>query len=256
MFALEFPPLGHIVNWPGMGGTEGELYEFNKVVLVYVLAIIMVVAIFMVAGRKKALVPTGAQNLAEIAIEFVEDGIVMDTMGEPGRKYTPFLMSLFLFVWFTNIFGIIPVIQMPASARIALPLFLALLAYFVYHISGMISHGPLRYFKHALVPPGVPAALLLLVVPIEFISKFLVQPFSHTVRLFANMLAGHILLVTFGVLSAALIGTGVLATVVGVLPFAALVFFTLFEVLVAFLQAYVFTLLTGVYINAAISHEH
>ena len=256
MFALEFPPLGHIVNWPGMGGTEGQLYEFNKVVLVYLIALVMVVVLFMIAGRKKALVPTGAQNLAEIAIEFVEEGIVMDTMGEPGRKYTPFLMSLFLFVWFTNIFGIIPVIQMPASARIALPLFLALLAYFVYHISGMIAHGPLRYFKHALVPPGVPVALLLLVVPIEFISKFLVQPFSHTVRLFANMLAGHILLVTFGVLSAALIGTGVLATVVGVLPFAALVFFTLFEVLVAFLQAYVFTLLTGVYINAAISHEH
>jgi len=94
------------------------------------------------------------------------------------------------------------------------------------------------------------------VVPIEFISKFLVQPFSHTVRLFANMLAGHILLVTFGVLTAALIGTGVLATVVGVLPLVALIFFTLFEVLVAFLQAYVFTLLTGVYINAAISHDH
>lgn len=255
LLATDFPPLGHIVNWPGLFG-DGTLYEFNKVVLVYVFALLMVVVLFSLAGRKKALVPTGIQNVAEMAIEFVEDGIVMDTMGEPGRKYTPFLLSLFLFVWFTNIFGIIPVIQMPASARIALPLFLALLAYFTYHISGMVAHGPLKYFKHALVPPGVPAALLLLVVPIEFISKFLVQPFSHTVRLFANMLAGHILLVTFGVLSAALIGTGVLATVVGLLPFAALIFFTLFEVLVAFLQAYVFTLLTGVYINAAISHEH
>src|SRR6478609_5510451 len=214
VFALEFPPLSHIVNWPGMGGTEGQWYEFNKVVLVYVIAMFMIFGFFWAAGRKKALVPAGAQNMAEIAVDFIEDGIVMDTMGEVGKKYTPFLMSLFLFVWFTNIFGIIPVIQMPASARIALPLF------------------------HALVPPGVPVALLVLVVPIEFISKFLVQPFSHTVRLFANMLAGHILLVTFGALSAALIGTGVLATFVGLLPLVALIFFTLFEVLVAFLQAY------------------
>ena len=255
MFALEFPPLGHLVDWPGFGGTEGAIYEFNKIALIYLIALMMVVVFFSVAGRKKALVPTGAQNLAEIAIDFVEDGIVMDTMGEAGKKYTPFLMSLFLFVWFTNIFGIIPVIQMPASARIALPLFLALLAYVVYHGAGFKEHG-LGYIKHALVPPGVPVALLLLVVPIEFISKFLVQPFSHTVRLFANMLAGHILLVTFAVLSSSLIGTGVLASVVGLLPFTALVFFTVFEVMVAFLQAYVFTLLTGVYINAAISHEH
>lgn len=254
LLATDFPPLGHIVNWPGFFG-DGTLYEVNKVVLVYIIALLMVVVLFTVAGRKKALVPTGAQNLAEMAIEFVEDGIVMDTMGEAGRKYTPFLMSLFFFVWFTNIFGIIPVIQMPASARIALPMMLAVLAYVIYHGAGFKEHG-LGYIKHALVPPGVPAALLLLVVPIEFISKFLVQPFSHTVRLFANMLAGHILLVTFGVLSAALIGTGVLATVVGLLPFTALVFFTIFEVLVAFLQAYVFTLLTGVYLNAAISHEH
>lgn len=255
MFAAEFPPLSHIVNWPGMGGTEGEVYELNKVVLVYLFAIIMVFVFFWLAGRKKALVPTGAQNLAEIAIDFVEDGIAMETMGEEGRKYTPFLLSLFLFVWFTNIFGIVPVIQMPATARIALPLFLALLAYFVYHGAGFKAHGFFGYWKHALVPPGVPVALLVLVVPIEFISKFLVQPFSHTVRLFANMLAGHILLVTFGVLTASLWALKP-TVLIAPLPFIALVFFTLFEVLVAFLQAYVFTLLTGVYINAAQSHEH
>lgn len=254
MFALEFPPLSHIVNWPGMGGTEGQWYEFNKVVLVYVFAMLMIFGFFWAASRKKALVPAGAQNLAEMAVDFIEDGIVMDTMGEPGRKYSPFLLSLFLFVWFTNIFGIIPVIQMPASARIALPLFLALLAYVIYHGAGFKEHK-LGYIKHALVPPGVPVALLVLVVPIEFISKFLVQPFSHTVRLFANMLAGHILLVTFGVLSASLFTLGP-GLIVFPLPFIALIFFTLFEVLVAFLQAYVFTLLTGVYINAAISHEH
>lgn len=254
VFALDFPPLSHIVNWPGFGGSEGQIWEINKIVLIYALALLITMFIF-IKGSKGALVPTGTQNLAEMAVEFVEDGIVMETMGNEGRKYTPYLTALFFFIFFTNIFGIIPVFQMPASARIALPLLLAVMAYFVYHIAGMRSHGPLGYFKHALVPPGVPPALLVLVVPIEFISKFLVQPFSHTVRLFANMLAGHILLVTFAVLTSGLVAVGP-GLIIAPLPFVALVFFTAFEVLVSFLQAYVFTLLTGVYINAAQSHEH
>ena len=253
MLALEFPPLSHIVNWPGFVG-DGQWWEINKVVLVYGFAVILTILVFAL-GSKKALVPTGAQNLAEIAVEFVEDGIVMETMGKEGVKYTPYLLSLFFFIFFTNIFEVIPVIQMPASARIALPLFLALLSYVVYHGAGIKSHGPLGYWKHALVPPGVPIALLVLVIPIEFISKFLVQPFSHTVRLFANLLAGHILLVTFAVLTSGLF-VAKWYVVFLPLPLIGVIFFTAFEVLVSFLQAYVFTLLTGVYINAAVSHEH
>jgi F-type H+-transporting ATPase subunit a len=252
VLALEFPPLSHIVNWPGIAG-DGQFWEINKVVLIYAFAVILTMLVF-ILGNKKQLVPTGMQNVAESAVEFIEDGIVMETMGKEGLKYTPYFLSLFFFIFFTNIFEIIPVIQMPASARIALPLFLAGLAYVVYHGAGFRSHG-FGYLKHALVPPGVPAALLLLVVPIEFISKFLVQPFSHTVRLFANLLAGHILLVTFAVLSSGLF-TAKWYAVFLPLPAFAVVFFTAFEILVSFLQAYVFTLLTGVYINAAQSHEH
>ena len=200
--ASEFPPLSHIVNWPGFIG-DGTWWEINKVVLIYGFATLFTLLIFFIGGRKKALVPTGMQNVAEMSVEFIEDGIVMETMGKDGLKYTPYLISLFLFIFFTNIFEIIPIIQMPGSARIALPLFLAVLAYIIYHAAGIRSHGPFGYLKHALVPPGVPPALLILVVPIEFISKFLVQPFSHTVRLFANLLAGHILLVTFAVLTRA-----------------------------------------------------
>jgi len=254
VLALEFPPLSHITNWGGLGGTEGQWYEINKVVIIYLIAVAMVVVLFTL-GNKKKMVPTGAQNLAEMAIEFVEDGIVMETMGEEGKKYTPFLLSLFLFIFFTNIFEVIPGFQMPASARISLPLILALTAYFVYHGAGFKAHGFFGYWKHALVPPGVPIALLILVVPIEFISKFLVQPFSHTVRLFANLLAGHILLVTFAVLTSGLIAAK-WYIIFAPLPLAGVIFFTAFEVFVSFLQAYVFTLLTGVYIHAAASHEH
>ncbi len=253
MFALEFPPLGHIVDWPGFFG-EGEIYEFNKVALIYMFALAFTLIIFTL-GNKKQLVPTGAQNLAEISVEFVEQQLIEPTIGHTDRKWLPpFMLSLFFFIFFTNIFEVIPVIQMPASARIALPMFLALLCYVIYHGAGFKEHG-LGYIKAALVPPGVPAALLLLVVPIEFVSKFLVQPFSHTVRLFANLLAGHILLVTFAVLSSGLVITEWYAVFLP-LPAFAVIFFTAFEVLVSFLQAYVFTLLFGVYFGSAISHDH
>jgi F-type H+-transporting ATPase subunit a len=252
VFALEFPPLSHIVNWPGFIA-DGEIYEINKVVLIYGFAVVLTLLVFAL-GNKGEVVPTGMQNVAEMAVEFVEDGIIMETMGKDGLKYAPYFLSLFFFIFFTNIFEVIPIIQMPASARIALPLALALIAYVIYHGAGFKSHG-LGYIKHALVPPGVPFALLILVVPIEFISKFLVQPFSHTVRLFANLLAGHILLVTFAVLSTQLWGFGPNLIILP-LPALAVVAFTAFELLVSFLQAYVFTLLAGVYIGAAISHEH
>lgn len=254
MLALTFPPLGHIVDWPGFAGTEGAFYEVNKVVLVYAFAVVLTALIF-ILGNKKQLIPTGAQNLAEISVEFVEQQLIEPTIGHSDRKWLPpFMLSLFFFIFFTNIFGIIPVIQMPANARIALPLFLALLCYVLYHGAGFKEHG-FGYIKHALIPPGVPIAMLPLVAVIELVSKFLVQPFSHTVRLFANLLAGHILLVTFAVLSAGL-WTAKWYAVFLPLPAFALVFFTAFEVMVAFLQAYVFTLLFGVYFGSAVSHEH
>lgn len=254
MFALEFPPLGHIVDWPGFVG-DGTVWEVNKVVLIYGFAVLFTLLIFTL-GNKKQLVPTGAQNLAEISVEFVEQQLIEPTIGHTDRRWlAPFMTSLFFFIFFTNIFEVIPIIQMPANARIALPLFVALLSYVIYHGAGLKEHGPLGYLKHALVPPGVPKIMLPLVVVIEFVSKFLVQPFSHTVRLFANLLAGHILLVTFAVLSAGL-WTAKWYAVFLPLPAFAVIFFTAFEVMVSFLQAYVFTLLFGVYFGAAVSHEH
>jgi F-type H+-transporting ATPase subunit a len=251
-FALDFPPLGHIVDWPEFVGDN--TWGINKVVLIYAFAVALTMLLF-ILGNKKQLVPTGAQNAAEMSIEFVEDQIVLPTVGAEGLRWTPYLLSLFFFIFFCNIFEIIPLIQMPATARIALPMFLALLSYVLYHGAGFKEHGPIGYLKHAVVPPGVPIALLPLVMLIEFVSKFLVQPFSHTVRLFANLLAGHILLVTFAVLTSGLWIKAWYAIFLP-LPLIGVVFFTAFEVLVSFLQAYVFSLLAGVYISQAVSHEH
>ncbi|MBI2709331.1 MAG: F0F1 ATP synthase subunit A [Actinobacteria bacterium] len=252
--ALEFPPLSHIVNWPGLFGTDGKLYEVNKVVLVYFFAVILTALLF-ILGNKRRLVPSGAQNMAEMSIEFVQNEVIMPTMGRDGLGWTPFMLSLFLFIFFTNIFEIIPVIQMPGSARIALPMVLALLTWVCFNVAGIKHQGLGHYLKNSLFPPGVPIALYLLVTPIEFVSTFLVRPFSLMVRLFANLLAGHILLVTFAVLSAGLF-TAKWYAVFLPLPAIGLVFFVAFEVLVSFLQAYVFTLLAGVYIGGAMNPEH
>lgn len=253
MLALEFPPLGHIVDWKPFA-LDGTPFAINKVVLIYFFSIALTMLLF-ILGNKKRLVPTGMQNLAEMSIDFVENGIVMETMGPSGLPWTPYLLSLFLFIFFNNIFEIIPVVQMPANARIALPMFLALLTWLFFNVAGIKAQGPIHYFKNNLFPPGVPKALYLLVTPIEFVSTFLVRPFSLMVRLFANLLAGHILLVTFAILSAAL-WTANWTAVFLPLPVIAVIFFTLFEILVSVLQAYVFTLLASVYIGGAVHPDH
>ncbi len=252
ILGIEFPPLSHIVNWPEFVG--GDTLGINKVVLVYFFAVAATVAIFWL-GNRRQLVPTGAQNFAEMSVEFVDNQISLPTMGTAGLRWTPYFLSLFFFIFFTNVFEIIPLVQMPATARIALPMFLALLSYVLYHGSGVREHGPLRYLKHRTMPPGVPAPLLVLVIPIEFAINFIITPFTHTVRLFANLLAGHILLVTFAVLTASLWTRDWYAVLLP-LPLIGVIFFTAFEILVSFLQAYVFALLAGVYVGQAISHEH
>ncbi len=252
IFALEFPPISHILVWPSI------VPGINKIGVITILAVLLTVVFFALAGSKDPMVaPKGVRNVAEASVDFIEDGIVMQTMGRDGLSWTPFLLSMFFFILFTNITGIIPTFQMPATARMAEPLVLALLVWVIFIGTGFKHQGVFGYLKSSLFPPGVPKALYILVTPIEFISTFLVRPFSLAVRLFANMLAGHILLVTFAVLTDALITANTIALKpVAILPFFMLVFLTSFEVLVAVLQAYIFTILAAVYIGGAAHPEH
>ncbi len=252
MFALEFPPINEILRWREVAPS------LNKVGLIAVAAALIAIVVFILATRqdhRKA--PTGVRNFAETTVEFVENGIVMQTMGRDGLGWTPFLLSLFVFIYLCNAPGIIPILQMPATARMAIPAFLSILVWVIYNGAGIKHQGFGGYFKSVLFPPGVPKALYALVTPIEFISTIIVRPFSLMVRLFANMLAGHILLVTFALLSEALFQARDKVLVpFGVLPMFMLIFLTGFEVLVAFLQAYIFTILTAVYIGGAVHPEH
>jgi F-type H+-transporting ATPase subunit a len=251
---LHFPSIGELVEWPELFGGD-NWFAFNKISLIYVMATVITLLIFFLAGRKRAMVPTGVQNVAESSVDFIREGVIMQTMGPDGLGWLPFLLSLFWFIFLSNITEIIPGLQMPGNARMAMPATLALLVWFLFNFVGIKHQGLGGYLKSSLFPPGVPPALYILVTPIEFISTFLVRPFSLAVRLFANMLAGHILLVTFAVLTAALVAPAWYAIFLP-LPFAMLVFLMAFEILVSVLQAYIFTILAAVYIGGAMHPEH
>jgi F-type H+-transporting ATPase subunit a len=251
---LTFPPIGELVDWKkfGPGG-------FNKTILLVILACVVTLAVFIAAGRKKALVPTGVQNLAEMIVEFITDSVIMETMGSDGLGFLPYLVTLFTFLFVLNIFEIIPGIQFPAASRMAIPLFLALISWVIYNAVGIKRQGFGQYLKNSCLPPGVPKAInYLLVAPIEFLQILLIRPFSLAVRLFANMLAGHLLLVTFALLTDALLFHNTLLWLkpLFVLPAAMSIGVTGFEILVAILQAFIFTILTAVYIGLAMHPEH
>jgi F-type H+-transporting ATPase subunit a len=256
LLGLDVPPIDELTNWPAFAFKGSSTFALNKVGLIYLLATAFTLMIFIIGGSRKQLVPHGIQSIAEVGIDFVRDQVVMQTMGADGLVFLPYLTALFFFIFFSNIFEIIPYFQFPANARFAMPLVLALLTYVMFNVAGIVKQGPWKYVKNSVVPPGVPVGILPLVVIIELVSHFLVKPFSLMVRLFANMLAGHITLKVFAGFVTLLGGLGVVGWAGAVLPLGLTVALTALEVLVAFLQAYVFTILTCIYLNDAIHPGH
>jgi len=217
-----------------------------------VLAVVLVVAFLILSMGGRSLVPTRLQSLAEISYEFVA-GMVRDIVGKQGKKFVPFIFTIFMFVLTLNMLGMVPWIGFAPTSHLIIPVGLALLVFTTVIIVGFANNG-LGFFK-LFVPSGVPMAVLPLVVTIEIIS-FLSRPVSHSMRLFANMLAGHIALKVFGGFIVMLLGAGLGYSVMGVLPFAMAIGLTALEVLVAFLQAYVFAILTCIYLNDALHPGH
>lgn len=251
VLALDFPPINEVIRW------RDVTTSLNKVGIIAVLAALIGITIFLLAARKDPMVaPKGVRNVAETGVEFIEDQIIMQTMGADGLKWTPFLLTLFIFIYLCNLPGIVPIFQMPATARMAIPLFLALTVWVVYNVVGF-KHNGIKYITAMAWPQSVPIALRPLVGVIELLSNIVLRPFSLAVRLFANMLAGHMLLVTFALLTEALVfADSVFLKPMAVLPAFMLLFLTAFEVLVGLLQAYIFTILTAVFIGAAAHPEH
>jgi F-type H+-transporting ATPase subunit a len=234
--------IGHIGNQE-IAFTNSSAYMFLSVGLISLLMI------GGVAGRQ--LVPGRFQSMAELAYEFVAN-TVRSSAGSEGMKFFPLVFSLFMFIMVSNMIGIIPY-TFTVSSHIIVTASLALLVFFTVLVYGFYKNG-LKFFK-LFVPSGIPIVILPLVVLIEIIS-FLSRPISHSVRLFANMLAGHITLKVFASFVTMLGALGVAGWAGAVLPLGLTVALTALELLVAFLQAYVFTILTCIYINDAIHPGH
>ena len=204
----------------------------------------VVITIFMVVGmRKRELVPGPWQSLSEASYEFIGN-MIKDNVGDEGRKFFPFIFTLFMFVLFGNLLGLLPY-SFTFTSHIIVTAVMALVVFFGVTIVGIAKHG-LHFFSF-FVPSGVPAVMVPIMIPIEVVS-YLSRPVSLSIRLFANMMAGHTMMKVFA---------GFIFTLgaAGVAPLMMDVVLTGFEVLVAFLQAYVFTVLTCLYLNDAL-HLH
>jgi len=224
--------------------------SFTNSSLFMLVSVVLVTAFFMLSMRSRALVPGRMQSVAELTHEFVA-GMLRESTGSAGMKYFPFVFTLFMFIFACNMLGIIPGF-FTVTSHIIITAALAGLVFLTVLIVGFAKNG-IRFLR-LFVPQGVPIVILPLVVLIEIVS-FLTRPVSHSVRLFANMLAGHITLKVFGGFVVMLLGAGTFA-VLSPLPLLMAIALTALEVLVAFLQAYVFAMLTCMYLNDALHPGH
>ena len=245
--SFELPPVFEVA---GFGVT--------KPMLLLVLSAVLVLWFAIASSRNARMVPNRLQFAGETAYGFIRNTIARDSIGsEHYLKYVPYLFALFMFILVNNYFGIFPFIQYPTMSRIGFVIPLAIISWLVFIGSGIWKHGPLGYLKHATMPGGIKGPILIALVPLEFFSNILVRPFTLSLRLFGNMFAGHLLLILFATGGAALIMSGnILYGGVGVLAFVMGIGVSFLELLVMFLQAYVFTLLSAMYIGEALADEH
>ncbi|WP_282702447.1 F0F1 ATP synthase subunit A [Streptomyces sp. CC219B] len=248
------PGLHSFLFEPLWGDADSNLY-FNKTMLLALFGSVIVLGFFWAAFRKPQVVPGKLQMVAEAGYDFIRRGIVYETMGKKeGDKYVPFVVSLFFFVWILNLWSIIPVAQFPVTSSIAYPMVLALLVYITWVSLTFKRHGFVGALKNFTGYDKSLGAALPVVMLIEAFSNLLVRPFTHAVRLFANMFAGHILLLLFTIASWYLLN-GIGIAYAGV-SFVMVVVMTGFELFIQALQAYVFVLLTCTYIQGALAEHH
>jgi F-type H+-transporting ATPase subunit a len=240
-----------IHNWVPLGKIGSVDIAFTNSALYMAIAVGLTAALMLGATSARALVPGRLQSVAELAYEFIADTI-RNTIGEGGMRFFPLVFSLFMFILISNMVGLIPY-NFTVASHIVITVALAFLVFFTVIIYGFWKNG--LHFFNLFVPKGIPIYVLPLIVFIEVLS-FLSRPISHSVRLFANMLAGHITLKVFAGFVTMLGGLGVFGVLGATLPLALTVALTALELLVAFLQAYVFTILTCIYLNDALHPGH
>ncbi|TDC33499.1 F0F1 ATP synthase subunit A [Micromonospora sp. KC213] len=221
------------------------------------LAVALLIIFFMLAYRNPKLVPGKAQWAAESVYGLVRDNIAREQMGNAGIRFAPYFTVLFSFILLTNLFAIVPGLQISPNSHIAFPIVLAAISYAMYNYIGVRKHGLGGYLKKSLILPGVPWPMHFLLIPIEFLQNFVVRPVTLALRLFANLFAGHLLLLVFTIGGFVMLSSdSIFVQATSVFSFAMAIVMTFFEALVAVLQAYVFVTLSANYIGTSLADDH
>jgi F-type H+-transporting ATPase subunit a len=243
--------------WPVIGGDSS--WAITRPMLVMAISVVVLAWFFVTVAGKLTVVPNKRQWMAEQAYGFVRNSIARDVIGAKDfRPFVPLLMTLFTLILFNNVMGVLPFVQFPTMSRIAFPIVLTLIVYVVYHtVAIRRKHGVIGYLK-SLVPPGLPVWLRPIMFVLELLTYFIIRPLTLALRLFGNMLAGHLMLLVFILGGEYLLihGSTLLIQFSGIIGLAFGVVMTFFELLVQFLQAFIFTLLTALYISDAVSEHH
>lgn len=257
-------PLRELFEFPAFLFPDSTLFAFNRTAALMLLSVVIVFGLMWAAFAKPKLVPGRFQAAMEGLVDVVRTNIIPSAIGPDGQKFLPLLTTIFLFVMVNNLFKVTPFINFATTGRMALPAFLAIMVLVLFILVGVKAQGP-KYFLNAVKPPGVPAPILILIIPIEIISTFIVRPLTLSVRLFANMMAGHILIAVTLIASNAFFinfydifnpQINWVGLPLGIVSIAGAVAIILFEFLVSVLQAYIFTILTAVYIGGAMHPDH
>ena len=236
---------------------DGTWFEFNRVQLVRLIVLaVVLIAMCVIASRAK-LVPGRLQSVVELIIDFVNNNIIANTLGlKDGKRFAPMLITMFFFILSMNLAGVIPGLNLAGTSVIGLPLLLALWTFVTYVGAGIKKHGFLGYIKSETMPPGIPWPIYILLIPIELLQVVVIRWASLTIRLLANMVAGHMMIVVFIGMTHALLFSG--DWLIAISPFAGVMAIGIygFEIFVGALQAFIFTMLTAVYIQLATADEH
>jgi len=245
---IHYPTMNELYPKPFV---EWGWFAIGRLDLARFIATVVVVLLVVLAARRMKLVPGRGQSTWEMAVGFVQNQIVAVAMpAHMVRKYLPFIATIFFGVLGLNLTGIIPFINVSSNALVAVPLLLALCAWVAFIVRGVQTHGVGHFLADNLFPKGAPKVMYILLAPIELVSTFILRPVTLTIRLMGNMIAGHFLLAVFFVMTSYLVmEAGPALKGVGVVTFLAAFIFTCFEIFVAGLQAFIFSLLTSVYIG-------
>jgi F-type H+-transporting ATPase subunit a len=241
------PPLFDSVPW------------LVKSIVLVTLSVVVILAFFLIASRRRAVVPGRLQFAGELVYGFTRDAIGRDVIGSADfAPFVPLLVTLFSFIMVNNLFGIIPLLQFPTTSKIAYPLVLAVISWVTFNYIGIKRQGFFGYFKNMMFLPGVPTWIHPILAPIELLSTIVVRPLSLTLRLFANMFSGHLLLLVFvtGTEYLLIEMSNPLLKAAGAAAGGMTVVLTFYEVFVELFQAYIFTLLTALYIAGAVGEGH